>query len=85
MPFGGDTITEMIGGILVPKVCVPNVIGLDPDQNYTDSFYEYFKFLQAEDIKHKLLNLDPKKQNRGSMDEEYLLPDGIIITMNEED
>jgi hypothetical protein len=85
VPFGGDTITDMIGGILIPEVCVPGSIELDANETYSESFYEYFRFLMAEDIKHKLLNLNPKKHNGGGMDEEYLLPDGIIITMNEED
>lgn len=84
-PFGGDTITEMISEILDPKACVPSIIEIDPEQTYTDSYFEYFKFLQAEDIKHSLLNLDPDRKNSGKMEEEYALPDGESITMNEDD
>lgn len=85
IPFGGDTITEMISEILEAKTCVPSVVRLEEDCNYCDSFYEYFKFLQAEDIKHKLLNLNPDRKSNGQMEEEYALPDGVTITMNEDD
>lgn len=84
-PFGGDTITDMISEILDPKACVPSVIEIDPEQHYTASYFEYFKFLQAEDIKHSLLNLDPDRKSNGQMEEEYALPDGESITMNEDD
>jgi hypothetical protein len=74
----------MISEILDPRTCVPTIIQLDPSENYSDSFFEYFKFLQAEDIKHSLLNLDPNGSS-GQMEEEYALPDGESISMNEDD
>ena len=75
----------MIAEILDPKTCVPSVIEIDPEQTYTNSYFDYFKFLQAEDIKHSLLNLDPERKYNGQMEEEYALPDGESITMNEDD
>lgn len=84
-PFGGDTITEMIAGVLDLKQSVPSSIQLNPKETYTDSFYSYFRLLQAEEIKHSLLNLDPNRSLNGWMEKEYVLPDGEQLTMTEDD
>lgn len=84
-PFGGNTITEMIMEVLDPKQSVPNSIVLNPKESYTESFYNYFGFLQAEDVKHALLTLDPSGSAKGQMQEEYILPDGELLTMTEDD
>lgn len=65
----------MFSEVLDLRTCVPTTIKLDPEQNYTDSFFEYFRFLQAEDIKHRLLNLNPNR-SKGQKEEVYDLPDG---------
>ena len=83
-PFGGDTITDMIASVLDSEHSVPTSLKLSSKRDaYTESFYNYFRFIQAEEIKHKLLNLDPKRND--SMAEEYILPNGETLTMTDED
>ena len=75
--FGGDTITEAIEKSMGDKKILPQGLTLKAkEERYDPSFYTYFRFLKAEEVKRSLVDLSVNEGEDLTMKEEFALPDG---------
>lgn len=83
--FGGDRITQAIASeIKKEQNFIPKGLLLAGQrEDYDPSFFQYLRYLKAEDIKFKLLGSKATQDQLGAMEEEYILPDGTGFGVSE--